>query len=219
MQVREVDHGGQAVDAVADVQDLFQGAEDVLLAGDLYAEPGGQAVALPPVDKRRDVLVDGLVDLLLGTLPVVEAEAGDDDVSVEGVHDEPGVADAVHALRGQFGVGAQVHVVRGVDGHVDIQPLRHLADHVQVAEAVGDAGGHVHEVVLLLDGFVRVAYRVPLPEDLYDEILLDVLQGHADLLVLGASRVGPGAYELYLQGAETEVVDILDSVLEGASFA
>lgn len=218
--VREVDHGDhRSVQGIAEVEDLVQAPEDVLLAGDLDPEAGLDVVVLPPVDDEREVVDDVVIDLLLGHAAVVDPGAGDDDVAAHCVEDDPGVPDAVEAQLGHVVVGPEVHVVGGVDGEVHVQALGHSADGEQLAEGVGDAGRHVEQVVVLLDGLIRVADELVVPEDLDHEVLRDVLQGEADLLVLRGAGVRRGPDHLHLERVEAEVVDVFYSILERASFA
>ena len=217
--VREVDDRREVADVGADVEDLLQGPEHVLLPGDLDPQPGLQAHALPPVDDAAEVRVDVLVHGVAVAALLVDAEAGDHDVAAEGVQDEPGVPDAVHAAVGEVVLAAEVHVVGGVDGELDVHPLGHVADAVELAEGPGDGGGHPHEVVLLLYRLVRVADRLAVPDDLDDEVLRHVADGQADLLLVGGAVVRARADHLHLEGAEAEVVDVLYAVFQSAPLA
>ena len=55
--------------------------------------------------------------------------------------------------------------------------------------------------------------------DLDDEILLDVADRKADLLILGGTREHAGTHHLDLECAEAEVMDVLYAVLECAPLA
>lgn len=191
------------------------------MAGDLDAEPGLQADAVPPVDDAADRAVDVLVDGLPVAPLLVDAEAGDHDVAVELVEDDGGVPDALHAVEGQVVVlaAAQVHVVGGVDREVDVHPLGHVAQPSEAAEGLRHGRGHEQQVVVLLDRLVGVVDGRLVADGLDHEVLGDVADGHADLLVVRGAGVGSGADHLDLERAEAEVVDILDAVFERAPFA
>ena len=102
-------------------------------------------------------------------------------------------------------------------------PLGHVAEGVKVVEACGHSGGHDDQVVGLLDDLVGVVDEVlSFPGDGYDELGLgtEFLDGFADFLVLvRGAGIGLGPDHLDFQCSECEIVNILDSVLQGATLA
>ena len=149
--------------------------------------------------------------------------------AVEGVEDDPCLPEGVEVLSREDGfllvlrahVAAQVHVVGGVERELHVVPLGHVAEGVKVVEACGHSGGHDDQVVGLLDDLVGVVDEVlSFPGDGDDELGLgtELLDGLSDLLVLvRGTGIGLGPDHLDFQGGECEIVNILDSVLQGAT--
>ena len=102
-------------------------------------------------------------------------------------------------------------------------PPGHVAEGIQVVEAVCDPRCHLQKVVLLVDDDVGVVDDVILPLVYPDHeagLSVELSDGFPYFLVLvrGAEECLRSDH-LYFESGEGEVMNILYSVLQGASFA
>jgi len=217
-----VQHREDALRVLDERQDLVQAADHLGAPTRLDAETRMDLGLLVRVPDRPQVLRDPIEGLLRIQFSE-HAEVRDHDRGTHRLREHAAPDHALDALLRQAIRVREVHVIRRMQGELDVELPCQLAEFFEFVVVPGDAGGEAVEDVALLNlpvqGGREDLLPLLLPPDLDDELPGNLSRSSTNVVVARVPFVQVHADQLDFHRRQPEIVDVLDSVPKGPPLA